>query len=193
MQWTPKTYAEMGYRQRFAWINFVNSEHFDGFGTRTDYLDDRGWRVRFFSETGFAQIQDVSFLAAALKVLRAHLRSAAEQIATTGSVSGRILAPLNKALLPSVHRTIERNASGYSMSVRPNREDSQWIAAQIVASFGAFLEYGRFSRLKICPNPDCRWVFLDETKGGNRRWCNDLLCGNRDKVRRHRAREKSSK
>jgi CGNR zinc finger len=44
-------------------------------------------------------------------------------------------------------------------------------------------------RLLICGNPHCRLVFIDESKSGTRRWCDDAGCGNRDRVRRHRATE----
>ncbi|HLO35355.1 MAG TPA: CGNR zinc finger domain-containing protein, partial [Candidatus Deferrimicrobium sp.] len=43
-------------------------------------------------------------------------------------------------------------------------------------------------RLTICGNPVCRLVFLDGSKSGTRRWCDDAGCGNRDRVRRHRHR-----
>lgn len=42
-------------------------------------------------------------------------------------------------------------------------------------------------RLLMCGNPHCRLVFLDASKSGTRRWCDDAGCGNRDRVRRHRA------
>jgi CGNR zinc finger len=43
-------------------------------------------------------------------------------------------------------------------------------------------------RLRICGNPMCRLVFLDASKSGTRRWCDDAGCGNRNRVRRHRHR-----
>jgi hypothetical protein len=42
-------------------------------------------------------------------------------------------------------------------------------------------------RLRICGNRRCRLVFLDASKSASRRWCDDAGCGNRDRVRRHRA------
>jgi predicted RNA-binding Zn ribbon-like protein len=42
-------------------------------------------------------------------------------------------------------------------------------------------------RLEICGNPHCRLVFLDGSRSGTRRWCDDAGCSNRDRVRRHRA------
>jgi predicted RNA-binding Zn ribbon-like protein len=41
-------------------------------------------------------------------------------------------------------------------------------------------------RLAMCGNPVCRLVFLDGSRSGTRRWCDDAGCGNRDRVKRHR-------
>jgi hypothetical protein len=43
-------------------------------------------------------------------------------------------------------------------------------------------------RLAMCGNPACRLVFIDGSKSGTRRWCDDGGCGNRVRTRRHRAR-----
>ena len=42
-------------------------------------------------------------------------------------------------------------------------------------------------RLEICGNPHCRLVFIDASRNGTRRWCDDAGCSNRARVRRHRA------
>jgi predicted RNA-binding Zn ribbon-like protein len=47
---------------------------------------------------------------------------------------------------------------------------------------------GRLERLKMCASEDCRWVFFDRSKPGNRRWCSSALCGNRHKTRNYRQR-----
>lgn len=46
----------------------------------------------------------------------------------------------------------------------------------------------RPARLSTCANPACRLVFLDASKSGTRRWCDDGGCGNRIRLRRHRQR-----
>ena len=47
-----------------------------------------------------------------------------------------------------------------------------------------------FERIKECPT--CRWLFLDTTKNGKRRWCNMQVCGSNDKARRYYHRKKES-
>lgn len=43
-------------------------------------------------------------------------------------------------------------------------------------------------RVRRCDAEDCRRVFRDESRTTNRRWCSMQRCGNRAKVRAHRAR-----
>ena len=44
------------------------------------------------------------------------------------------------------------------------------------------------TRIRECAADDCRLVFLDTSRPGQRRWCSMQRCGNRHKVRDHRAR-----
>jgi len=44
--------------------------------------------------------------------------------------------------------------------------------------------------LRACGNPQCRLMFLDLSKNRTRLWCDNAGCGNRDRVRRYRARVK---
>lgn len=53
-----------------------------------------------------------------------------------------------------------------------------WSAADLLAG-------PRLARVRQCDNPECRWVFLDDSKSGNRRWCSMASCGNRAKAHRH--------
>jgi predicted RNA-binding Zn ribbon-like protein len=42
-------------------------------------------------------------------------------------------------------------------------------------------------RLKRCASPDsCGWLFYDDSRGGQRRWCAMETCGTLDKMRRYR-------
>lgn len=50
---------------------------------------------------------------------------------------------------------------------------------------------GTWPRLKACRKHTCRWAFYDKSKNGSGAWCSMLVCGNRAKAERRRAREKS--
>jgi predicted RNA-binding Zn ribbon-like protein len=49
-----------------------------------------------------------------------------------------------------------------------------WAALDLLRS-------DELARLKQCPPDDCRWLFIDRTKNGSRRWCEMATCGDRAK------------
>ena len=46
------------------------------------------------------------------------------------------------------------------------------------------------SMVRQCAGDICGWLFIDNTRNHSRRWCDMRGCGNRAKVRRHRARQR---
>ncbi|TXK19137.1 ABATE domain-containing protein [Homoserinibacter sp. GY 40078] len=46
-------------------------------------------------------------------------------------------------------------------------------------------------RIRRCAADDCRTVYRDTSRTGSRRWCSMQRCGNRAKVRAHRARTRT--
>ena len=62
------------------------------------------------------------------------------------------------------------------------------VAEPIVREIGN----GHDRRFRICANDTCRWIFYDESRSGQRRWCDMATCGNRAKAQRHRARRKET-
>ncbi|MGX5682106.1 CGNR zinc finger domain-containing protein [Schumannella luteola] len=59
------------------------------------------------------------------------------------------------------------------------------IAREAVALFSA----DERERIRECDAADCSFVFYDESRSNNRRWCSMARCGNRAKVRAHRAKK----
>ena len=47
------------------------------------------------------------------------------------------------------------------------------------------------ARTRVCPG--CGWLFIDRSRGGQRRWCDMATCGNAAKSRRHYARVRASR
>lgn len=69
-----------------------------------------------------------------------------------------------------------------------NLDTLTWKIAQ---SAGNLLTSDFASRIKACPGEGCAWLFVDTSRNGSRRWCEMQICGNRAKVRRHRAGSKT--
>lgn len=64
--------------------------------------------------------------------------------------------------------------------------------ARVLAELQLLAATSQLERLKMCASQECRWVFFDRSKPGNRRWCSSTLCGNRHKTRRYRQRRRQA-
>jgi predicted RNA-binding Zn ribbon-like protein len=65
---------------------------------------------------------------------------------------------------------------------------SEPILSPVVRAAADLLTSDRIARVRRCADESCRWLFLDATRSGTRRWCDMQVCGNRNKVRNFRAR-----
>jgi predicted RNA-binding Zn ribbon-like protein len=82
-----------------------------------------------------------------------------------------------------------RRTTGYALSFVPLEPGPAAMIAEIAAAFAETLSRGDPSRIKVCGNRDCLWVFYDRSKNRSRRWCEgNTGCGNLMKVRRFRKR-----
>uniref|UniRef100_A0A7V2ZKM0 Zinc finger CGNR domain-containing protein n=1 Tax=Ignavibacterium album TaxID=591197 RepID=A0A7V2ZKM0_9BACT len=64
------------------------------------------------------------------------------------------------------------------------------ILWKVALSAAELLTSERLSRLKRCPGEDCGWLFIDMSKNQSRQWCDMKDCGNFEKVRRFREKQK---
>ena len=78
------------------------------------------------------------------------------------------------------------------MEMVPVKSDWEWVQAEIAASFVHMLASHDAQRLKICANPNCRWIFYDESKSRTKQYCTSDKCANLMKVRRFRAHHTAS-
>jgi predicted RNA-binding Zn ribbon-like protein len=51
---------------------------------------------------------------------------------------------------------------------------------------------GTWDRFRACADPSCTGIFYDASKNHSRKWCSMQSCGNRNKVRSFRERERSA-
>ncbi len=61
------------------------------------------------------------------------------------------------------------------------------IARDAVAVFSG----ERNGTIRACDADDCGLLYFDTSRAGTRRWCSMQRCGNRHKVRQHRARQRA--
>jgi predicted RNA-binding Zn ribbon-like protein len=187
MTTNPNPFFARGFGASASWLDLVNSELWDGFGNFTECLDDPRW-LRAFLRYWKLRIPAKNPAALkALRELRALLRHLVETNSAQGSLSRDDLAKLNDWLKVPVYPTLVESQSGFALALRPAQIGWQSEVASIARGFADSLLHQAKGHLKICANDDCRWIFVDRSKGNVRRWCSDATCGNRDRVRRARA------
>lgn len=76
--------------------------------------------------------------------------------------------------------------------LQPERRQALSGLATLLAELFHAAECGNLDRLKVCASDECHWVFYDRSKPGTRRWCSTALCGNREKTRAYRTRQRGS-
>lgn len=113
----------------------------------------------------------------------------------TASVERR---PPAQRALDEVNRTLRVHyvtylvpaPDGVSLDHRHEGDPVEGALGRLAESIARELTQGRPERLRVCENPDCRWIFVDTSHSGRRKWCDMRTCGNRVKVARHRQRRR---
>ena len=113
----------------------------------------------------------------------------------------RIFLAASPVERPSAAGPLEASAARFPLEVTASRDrvlDLRPVAGRATGRLGGVLaelvrlsDGGRLERVKICDSDECRWVFYDRSKPGNRRWCSSDRCGNREKTRTYRKRQRS--
>jgi len=173
-------------------LDLINSEHFDCRGRRgmQDHLTNPEWVAAFAHHWQLPVTAAPDALAmAALRALRTLLRQMFEAAATGQSVTDAQLEELNAFLaLTPMMRQVQRSGTGVRLQTIILHEGWTAVASQIAASWVDVLASILPMRLKVFANPDCHWVFINQSHNVIRCWCRQWACGNLMKVRQFRAR-----
>ncbi|HET6746330.1 MAG TPA: CGNR zinc finger domain-containing protein [Candidatus Limnocylindria bacterium] len=121
--------------------------------------------------------------------LRDVLHATAHDISDAGQVSSERVTELNHILRHGLHyHQLKGEPGGTRYEITQVGDRLDQARAAIASSFAHFLADGAADRLRVCANDGCRWLFVDHSPTGRRRWCDMRTCGNQAKVARHRAR-----
>ncbi len=113
--------------------------------------------------------------------------------AQAGEAAPADLATFNAALASAAPRNRMVLCDGrFVWSGERLRFEAASLLSPVLWSAADLLAGPRRARVRQCDNPECRWVFLDDSKSGNRRWCSMASCGNRAKAHRHYRKSKAS-
>ncbi len=173
-------------------LDILNSDWRDyrGTGQREDRLLKSGWIEGILARWGLGITNppgpgDI----AALQELRTRMLHIVQAILQKQPFSEQQIAALNSYFdaAPSRPQLIRVGEQGYRLRQMPFNNDWNWVLSEVARSFAALLVDHDPTRIKQCENPDCRWIYYDESANQTRRWC-DPPCANLMRVRRFRAR-----
>jgi predicted RNA-binding Zn ribbon-like protein len=126
-----------------------------------------------------------------VREVRAALREIWDAQVEGRAPAGGALALLNGVLDRGPRVELRGTLAGVAVAHRHPEDDPTGEAlARLAMPLVETIATGDTSRLRICDNDACRWVFEDASRAGRRRWCDMATCGNRDKVRRYRSRQR---
>jgi len=162
-----------------------------------DFANTRYWRGKASPTETLKQPQDLAAWAKSARQLPARefdsalgLRESIYRLfdasAQSRAPAARDLEALNRALAAAPARTtLKRSRDGYAWDVAVKPGTALSLLAPVLWSAGDLLAGPRLERVRRCANPECGWLFLDDSRAGKRRWCSMSACGNRAKARRH--------
>ena len=109
-------------------------------------------------------------------------------------VSDTDVTLLNEALTEAPSRdALSKTRTQFGWKVPRGEITAPSILAPVLWPAADLLLKGDPARIRQCANEKCRWVFLDTSKAGARRWCTMNSCGNRAKAHRHYHKAKAAK
>jgi predicted RNA-binding Zn ribbon-like protein len=125
--------------------------------------------------------------------IREAIHGAFVEVAAGRRPNAQVLAPLNQALAEAPGRTaLQPSDDGLAWTLPEMQTSVPALLASVLWSAGDLMMSGRLDRVRRCANDKCRWLFLDDSRSGTRRWCTMSSCGNRAKAHRHYARKKKT-
>ena len=124
--------------------------------------------------------------------LRDVLHATARDISTDGQPQPERVTEINHVLRHGLHyHQLRPEVGGTRYEVTQVGDRLDQARAAIASSFAHFLADEAPDRLRVCANEGCRWLFVDHSPTGRRRWCDMRTCGNQAKVARHRAKARA--
>lgn len=176
-------------------LDFVNSVHDRFAAVPEDYLAAPehylGWCLRagLLSQTEADHLPVAAILMAEVWTFREHLHALLSARIDGAAVPADSLRECDRWLHLAWSSLVLDPASSEGVSWLPATVDATLPLKRIALSALDLLRAAPH-RLKRCASTDsCGWLFYDDSKGGQRRWCAMETCGTVQKMRRYRSME----
>lgn len=181
-------------------LNFANTRQWRGTDSPVETLHDCAELLRWIETAGGLGAETIQSVyewtdahpkrAARMFSKAIELREAIfrvfRAVAEGAPVAGADLGALRTAVAEAPARSRLDAAGGvYAWRTPQLQPEVPDLLAPVLWSAGDLLLRAGQRRVRRCDNPECLWLFIDESRMGTRRWCDMTSCGNRAKARRH--------
>lgn len=173
----PGTYKLIGGRPS---LDFINTVSWPGTEREHDWLDSAENLQRWLGALGLTAAKAKNPDLKAVAQLRSELAEVLRPLAHRQKPARAAIEALNQRIeRASARRRLDPTTLGWVWKMP---EDAVQSLAPVVLD-AADLIASDHERLRYCPS--CDWLFEDQTRNGQRRWCDMADCGSRDKARRY--------
>lgn len=173
-------------------IDFVNTLEYEG-GEPVDHVGDGTRLLAWLAANGLCRPRSgasrVEDALPAFSELRDLTRAIVGRLAEGREPTAIQIRGLNAVMRRGTHyHQLRPTEDGARFTVAQVGDELRQALAAIAGSLAHYVADHDLRRLRVCANDGCRWLFVDHSPAGRRRWCDMRTCGNRAKVARHRLR-----
>ena len=176
-------------------LDFINSDFGDYRSRmRIDRLGESEWRQEFIQRWKLNVSSSVSnSTLQTLREVRHTMWQIIESLNKEKEPSARDIKKLNRFISSSnLQGRIFYQDGKFELNMLPPKRNWNWVIVEIILDFAQLLSERDLKRFKICVNENCRWVFYDASKSGERLYCGNA-CSILVRVRRFRERQITKK
>lgn len=172
-------------------LEFINSKWYETHKPYVEKLKDGEWLGQFCRKWALPVPDGSAQAVEALTRFRDEMREVALRFCAARALSPEDMETINARLLSGrpQKRLVPENG-GFRLVDVPQSGDLDSFIYRIALSFSELLTQYPLEYLKKCENPDCGWIFYDDSKSHSRKWC-DNRCASLMKVRKYRAGKKT--
>lgn len=172
-------------------LEFINTEWYSKHDGADECLYNFEWIKNFCDKWDIKQPCFCDQSCEKLIKFRSELFQIMLQLSTEKKLSSANIKKLNKYLKKGKSKqSISYENSTFKLNVIPEIDDLEWMIYKISLSCANLLTTKPLEYLKKCANPDCDWIFYDDSKNHSRKWC-DNKCASLMKVRKYRENKKN--
>ena len=167
-------------------LEFINTQWYTKNESYEEYLYDSEWLYQFTKKWEIPQFRIDKEFANKLINLRSFLFTLLTKIVNKDDISLGEIKKLNSYLsIINVEYVLSSNCDCYELKKTYKGSKKDIFVYLIIYSFSEMISSEVLTQLKICENPECDWIFYDDSKNHTRKWCSNT-CASLIKVRRFR-------